>query len=953
MTEWTPTARATLERCLDQQRDRFAADGTEADEVIADLRDHVEREAEARNLSIVTEADALRILAQVDPVLLEPPDLRTADSAQPDQPEPRASTPPNPAAPASANSGTISPSRPTPEGPAADGANPATPTTRNQTLAHRCWLGVRVVLGVLLPLGTLLFEWLMRPSASDLLDPIPTPFHIGLILLVPLTQAIGIGWLERSARPLPRWFPWLLSASLGISAAYAIAYSPITPLATIGILFYGLGLVPLAPLVSWITGLQLRSRARRRAREQQVPWPRHTWIASVAAMLLLGALVLPEFLTLRALRRAVDAETADERQSAVRLLRSWGNHETLLRACYGIRNRLWDNPLHPFGIASLPADTVQTLYFRVTGYAFTETRPPLGSLRGVGREVFEDFEWDRALGGEAVAGHVAGLSLQSSRLDVTGNSQDGWGYTEWILEFRNDHGSRQREARAEIQLPPGGVVSRLTLWVHGEEREAAFAGRGEVRAAYQQVAVAQRRDPVLVTTSGPDRVLLQCFPVPAQGGTMKVRLGITAPLTPLGAGEVAVVWPRLVEGNFALAEALNHHLWLETPQRILNPPSPSGTNAGPTNRVSMQIPATQGSRAFPTFRLERRAEATSDWALDDRTTPKAAVRQRLLSQTTTSRGRLAIVVDGGRTGRDGWQALHRLLASTRARGDLRLWVSTADGTREAAAIHNGPFQSAIGAMDRSTPDFVGGQDPIPALETAWDWASGQPDGTVLWIHGTVPVLLGDPQSIAQRLQRGEADGARVIDLQAINGPNLLARDWSPHSLYQPLPRLGSLDEDLKRFLETWSGGIPQWQWRLERSEHPDRVNAIVQTPATSGAPGGVSHATAANSGASRHLVRLWARERIEHLRRQRKIADTVAVAELWQLVTPVSGAVVLETKAQYQAAGLTPVAPLTTPAIVPEPETWTLLILGVGVLALWNRRQRHPTVQEHPGANGR
>lgn len=63
MTEWTPTARATLERCLDQQRDRFAADGTEADEVIADLRDHVEREAQARNLSIVTEADALRILA--------------------------------------------------------------------------------------------------------------------------------------------------------------------------------------------------------------------------------------------------------------------------------------------------------------------------------------------------------------------------------------------------------------------------------------------------------------------------------------------------------------------------------------------------------------------------------------------------------------------------------------------------------------------------------------------------------------------------------------------------------------------------------------------------------------------------------------------------------------------------------------------------------------------------
>jgi hypothetical protein len=58
------------------------------------------------------------------------------------------------------------------------------------------------------------------------------------------------------------------------------------------------------------------------------------------------------------------------------------------------------------------------------------------------------------------------------------------------------------------------------------------------------------------------------------------------------------------------------------------------------------------------------------------------------------------------------------------------------------------------------------------------------------------------------------------------------------------------------------------------------------------------------------------------------------------LVTPVSGAVVLETKAQYQAAGLTPVDPLTTPAIIPEPESWALLILGTGVLVLWHRRQK-------------
>ena len=49
---------------------------------------------------------------------------------------------------------------------------------------------------------------------------------------------------------------------------------------------------------------------------------------------------------------------------------------------------------------------------------------------------------------------------------------------------------------------------------------------------------------------------------------------------------------------------------------------------------------------------------------------------------------------------------------------------------------------------------------------------------------------------------------------------------------------------------------------------------------------------------------------------------------------------VLETKAQYQAAGLTPVDPLTTPAIVPEPGTWALMILGAGLLILGQHRRK-------------
>jgi hypothetical protein len=65
----------------------------------------------------------------------------------------------------------------------------------------------------------------------------------------------------------------------------------------------------------------------------------------------------------------------------------------------------------------------------------------------------------------------------------------------------------------------------------------------------------------------------------------------------------------------------------------------------------------------------------------------------------------------------------------------------------------------------------------------------------------------------------------------------------------------------------------------------------------------------------------------------------VELAALYQLVTEVSGAVVLETAEQYKQAGLQPVSPNSVP-VVPEPGTWALLIVGAIVLLAYQRRRR-------------
>jgi len=92
---------------------------------------------------------------------------------------------------------------------------------------------------------------------------------------------------------------------------------------------------------------------------------------------------------------------------------------------------------------------------------------------------------------------------------------------------------------------------------------------------------------------------------------------------------------------------------------------------------------------------------------------------------------------------------------------------------------------------------------------------------------------------------------------------------------------------------------------------------------------------------SKHIARLWADAEIKRLTRNRAVEEGVKLAGDYQLVTPISGAVVLETQAQYDLAGLSPVDAATVP-VVPEPSTWMLLTLGL-LFVWWRCRRRNRT----------
>ncbi len=888
MMTWTATAQRELEDHLAGLRLSLAGSGADPDEVVDDLRRHVAEEATAARLPIVTEADVRRYLERVTP------------------------------------------SNPWRTGRRHDGAGGAAPVSKRrhdavgggprELLPPMAWWRRALMLffGVLVPLGTLVFEITTRWCAQELFDPLPTLWHVLLVALVPVANFVGLLSARGWSAPARRARRILNSAAIAVGICYTLPLIPLAPFALVAVVI-GVGLLPLAPILGLVCSLILRRRLAPEEAEISRTERRQGWVAlGLPAVFLTGYLV-PGWVTLHQAGMAVTDESGRS-EAAVQWLRRWGDRETLLQECYGRRRGLWDGLL-PSHLPSAPA---QEVYFRVTGQPFNAVPPPRSawSRRNVGminEMEAGGAEWDSALGSEAVAGRVRGLSLVSSRLDGMADADAAWSYVEWTLEFQNDHERSQREARARIQLPPGGVVSRLTLWVNGEEREAAFAGRSQVREAYQKVAVQERRDPVLVTTSGPDRVLMQCFPVPPNGGTMKVRLGITSPLALRDKGEAAMVWPTFLERNFGQSRSMTHGVWLDAAQGVLGNPEELTVLRDEHGRTGLHGAWPDTALGDPSHAvvLKRDPASSEHWAPDRRSENAGRVRQRIVPATSRSAGRVAWVIDGSEGMRGALPDIAEVLERLPAGPELRVFVARDGVVLLAGEGRAGESQAAA----LRGFQCEGGHDPIPALEAAWDWAAQVSDGAVIWIHGPNPVLLRPAETLRQRFERQRGGRApRLWDLSVRPGPNRVLEKLDGLAGIGTVPRVGALGADLARWMAVVEGREPRWEFAREWIEgDPDR--------------------TPSEPLASSHVTRLWALDQVKRLGRGGNSAGAAKLAARHQLVTPYSGAVVLETQEQYERSGLQPVDPTTVP-VVPEPGGGWLLVAGLVTVSAHSRARR-------------
>jgi hypothetical protein len=218
--------------------------------------------------------------------------------------------------------------------------------------------------------------------------------------------------------------------------------------------------------------------------------------------------------------------------------------------------------------------------------------------------------------------------------------------------------------------------------------------------------------------------------------------------------------------------------------------------------------------------------------------------------------------------------------------------------------------------------FAGGQDNTRALADALLDVEKYDNAALLWVHGPQPITFRDTAGVLEQAASRLVRRPQVWLMPTEPGPNEALPDlpwaWAARSI----PASANLDADLSAFVSRvfLAGSMPT----IRRTEAPPYLAS--EKPE--------------RAAGSEHIARLWARDRVLTLMSENEMNRdaAVALATEYRLVTPVSGAVVLETQQQYDDSRLTPSTKAAVPT-VPEPEEWALIILSA-LAFLWLMRRR-------------
>jgi hypothetical protein len=780
------------------------------------------------------------------------------------------------------------------------GEDPQNMADRNTKKAHPTKPGFWFLwLGVIIPTLAVVFESQLHFCARSFFDPLPSNLHVLLVLLIPLCNSLI--WLSPRANFSAFYAPiTLLSGmAMGIAVMYSIMFLPLASVSLMWIPVLGVGLLGLSPMLSMACLWKGESLIAHLVEQFGTFFEPHQ-IKHVGHLVVLTTVLVVEFpstVTRIYMQMASKPETATQ---GIRMLRQYGSQEVMLRACYERSGRATDilgsicEIGHP-----LKVQQARDIFYKVTGKPFNSIAIPK-TMRatiqhaGTGNEfgelnrgVEDEFDLDTDIAGEVVSGFARGLAVKVSTFSGTVDPDAALAEINWTFSFSNSS-QYDREARAKVLLPAGAVVTKATVWVGGQEREAEIHVRSQARAEYR-AAVNQKSGPLLVSVCGPDSVLVQCYPV-MPSGELKVRLGIVAPLGLDSSKQGVLALPSFEERNFQIET--EHRLSIISPKslRVGTTVAGAGSSGSKLATMSVNLKNAELSASTALIHAERDSNSGAAWTADDFSAgQKYNVVERPIEAYPVAPKQLAILVDGSigmapyiEAVRDALRDLPPTVkVSLTLVSDVPQNICTA-----GSSSSDSNFQMLLGALKKTSCE--GGQNNFPELLTQLSnvRAGSAADGrAILWIHASQPQSSPELLNLHNWLNAKDWRAPAIYDLQVISGPNEALDGVVNRAAVSRVMRVGTVSADLQRLFSGWSNQSKFASIELNRE--------VAGEQAADG-----QHGPAA-------LAQLWASREVDRklsVGEESEQSEALALASTYHLVTPVSSAVALEPKEGWKAA---------------------------------------------------
>lgn len=756
--------------------------------------------------------------------------------------------------------------------------------------------------GVVLPVVALLFETTTHFCAQNFFDPFPTNGHVLLFSLIPFSNFLT--WLA-GRRDLSEhcFFRALLSGmAMGIGVLYTLMFLPITAKCCMGIAFLGFGLLGLAPLLSlpcsWLSGKDVCHLADSKKTYFSAHQVEH--IGHLIILVMVIAVELPSTLTRVHLAEAVQKPTDI---APITWLRQWGNQEVMLRACYersgratDILGTLYENS-HPISV-----DAVRDVFYKVTGQPYNTVAIPASARATLkhadiqpdsvfNQGVDDEFDIDNDVAGESVATVARGLSAKDASVKARIDSTKALCSIDWSISFKNDS-QIDREARFKLHLPVDGVVTKASITVNGRTRYATVMARQAARAIYRAQAE-KKRDPLLVSISGRDEILVQSYPVRPQSD-VKINLEIAAPMQIDPRGGEAISLPAVGEQNFKndlpVAVDLQGCDKFDLFPAGLKQALVAGVGGSGENIFSNAVTGFAQLKDLTAYGalVHLDSKAPGAHPLKD---GEAVLRnispveyaplksqnlcvgyavRKLEALHYKGGDRIDIVIDGSASMKNYIPEIAQTLSKLSP--NIVDSITVIGDKVDALLLRDDRDKASKETYDRAIDKLknysaVGGQDNAPWLSNLHN-----PHSNVIWFHGPQPA---SNSSQCQLALLAPLSMPRIFDIQMVEGVNDIATKLKTNPNFVRLPRIRSLSEDLLTLFQDLA--VPNEKASPQFTTSPADIWSMANA--------------AAGSECDDRLAKIWLNKQIS----SGGLIDSniYALVNSLAIVTPISSAVVI------------------------------------------------------------